>query len=964
MRKVRFVSVIWLVLLINNIYGFDKLPTSVNFSRQKPQKHLINCPASSEHIKPFSKAAYEMRAKEYAINNIASETFSDNIEPIQTGLNIIDISSNITTNTIWTSDNIYHVLNAIDVNGAMLVIEPGTTVTFAGGGSSAGIKVLNGGTLIARGTPDEPILFTSDSSSPYYDDYYYAAYIEETASTATQFTYCIVEWAYAGIALFNIDLDTNIENNYFMACVWGITEHGPKHTDIINNLCFGSRYCGIYVNMKSLLDVSDADSIVKIQNNTCDYYQECGIIVYGADDFDTAGSVELKNNIVSEASDYGISLWDCLYVTANNNGYYNNYSNTNGFPEYDPVEVFEMPYVYGPGDYDICYLNQNCAFIDGGLHYVEEMGLIGKTTAVDGVPDSNKIDIGFHYPNWDYSNAGSTTLQADFDNNYKVDYKDLAFFADFWLFDYNEAYEVLYWDYEPDGRIDFMDLAYLLDYWPDYFNFEDFADFARQWRKKVDDRLYDGRADLNKDDIVNFEDFAILAGEWGMTGDAELNIIPVISGDPNYGYMEVGAVGFTGDTQKIFLLVDGEYMREIFGFRNGKTLGIDISKFSGQEKQFKLVGLSKTGRITCSNITNMTFSCPLNYCFLPGTYEPNKPLFFAAHNPSLEDLTVKVYANGGNLVWSQTYSGNSIFGSIPAEVTNQYEFDYTSFDKSGGVSILKVTDPALNLSSSAGDIKALIVLPDILIRIGDIPTISVVETAFKNNGVNYQKLSLASATWDNIAWFAQNRNIKYIYVNSHGHYIADEGGTSRTTVKLWDGWTVSVKQSDFLPGGAPLWCTKLEGNLENTAKSFATMGFTSLEFAYFDCCWSGHLMINSYNMLVSGAEGQQGVVYDTPYSDMTLALGIDSPGKSRFYQGWYGESPFRCWWTIWYLLFGPTEYQKWTRLEWQKLGEGYRLDQALNYVVSEQTEFGQYDPVNNYRLKGHGFLLDIRLNGN
>jgi hypothetical protein len=142
------------------------------------------------------------------------------------------------------------------------------------------------------------------------------------------------------------------------------------------------------------------------------------------------------------------------------------------------------------------------------------------------------------------------------------------------------------------------------------------------------------------------------------------------------------------------------------------------------------------------------------------------------------------------------------------------------------------------------------------------------------------------------------------------------------------------------------------------------MGFTSLEFAYFDCCYSGRLHINSYNMLTEGREGQQGVVYDEPYSDMTLALGINDTSKSRFYQGWYDKSLYRCWWTIWYLIYGPTEYQKWTRLEWQTLGEGYRLDEALDEVMSEQTEFGRYDPVNNYRFKGHGFMLDIRLNGN
>ncbi|MBN1788594.1 MAG: hypothetical protein JW806_09415, partial [Sedimentisphaerales bacterium] len=94
------------------------------------------------------------------------------------------VNSDITSNTIWTADNTYYVLQLIDVNSAMLVIEPGTTIKFVAG-VNAGIRVLNGGTIISRGTPNKPILFTSDASSPWISDYYYAIRIDETASTAS-----------------------------------------------------------------------------------------------------------------------------------------------------------------------------------------------------------------------------------------------------------------------------------------------------------------------------------------------------------------------------------------------------------------------------------------------------------------------------------------------------------------------------------------------------------------------------------------------------------------------------------------------------------------------------------------------------------------------------------------------------------------------------------------------------------
>jgi hypothetical protein len=90
---------------------------------------------------------------------------------------------------------------------------------------------------------------------------------------------------------------------------------------------------------------------------------------------------------------------------------------------------------------------------------------------------------------------------------------------------------------------------------------------------------------------------------------------------------------------------------------------------------------------------------------------------------------------------------------------------------------------------------------------------------------------------------------------------------------------------------------------------------------------------------------------------MSLALGMDEPSISRVYQGWYQIAQSRLW---------PleSEYQKWSRLEWEELGDGESLYWALMHVIGQQTEFGPDAPVNNYRLKGQGFLDKIELSGN
>ncbi|MFA5239261.1 MAG: hypothetical protein WC476_06085 [Phycisphaerae bacterium] len=382
--------------------------------------------------------------------------------------------------------------------------------------------------------------------------------------------------------------------------------------------------------------------------------------------------------------------------------------------------------------------------------------------------------------------------------------------------------------------------------------------------------------------------------------------------------------------------------------------------------------------VTCSNVTNAEFPCPLNYCLMSSSYEPNEPLYFSAFNNSGGDVTVNVYADCGILVWSQIYSGGSFFDSIPAEITGQHEIDYVSFDTTGaellavggrialsdggGGSVTKVTDPA-SPGIPYGNIRALIILPDLSIIRNDSRTIMVVQKALKDRNIEYEKLILKSATYDNVALYAAYNPIKYMYIGGHGTY--KRGDVLRTVVGLADGPVVSMKQSDFPPGGAPSWCESLGGfwddpNAPNRSKSFYLMGFTFLEYVQFDTCYSGRLMVTSYEELIEGLPGQLGVILDAPVSDMSLALGMHEPTRSRCYHGWYDKLPIGN-----PLPYPENDYQKWTRNVWEKLGDEDNLDEAIDYAISQQTNFHDPNaPVNAYRLKGTGLIWDIFLRNN
>jgi hypothetical protein len=74
------------------------------------------------------------------------------------------VTENITKNTTWYSDTVYQLAGRITVTeGSILTIEPGTIVKGeAGTGANAtALLIARGGKIIAEGTPQLPIIFTS-----------------------------------------------------------------------------------------------------------------------------------------------------------------------------------------------------------------------------------------------------------------------------------------------------------------------------------------------------------------------------------------------------------------------------------------------------------------------------------------------------------------------------------------------------------------------------------------------------------------------------------------------------------------------------------------------------------------------------------------------------------------------------------------------------------------------------------
>lgn len=82
------------------------------------------------------------------------------------GTPTVNITTSITNNTTWTSNNIYLLQGQIYVkNGATLTIQPGTIIMGDKATPGSGLFVTQGSQLIAQGTANAPIVFTSNQAT-------------------------------------------------------------------------------------------------------------------------------------------------------------------------------------------------------------------------------------------------------------------------------------------------------------------------------------------------------------------------------------------------------------------------------------------------------------------------------------------------------------------------------------------------------------------------------------------------------------------------------------------------------------------------------------------------------------------------------------------------------------------------------------------------------------------------------
>jgi parallel beta-helix repeat protein len=215
----------------------------------------------------------------------------------------------ITKDTLWTLvDSPFVISNNVTVYpNATLTIERGVEVRFGGD-----FSLIINGKLIANGTQDKTIIFTSNKYQPQMGDW---NTIEFSGAQPSQLAFCSIEYATNGITTENGNVairNSVIANNYQYGISIANSTAQIQANEIANN-----SQSGVYVS---------GYNQVTIQNNTIKSNAD-GIFLDGT----TASGINIRQNLVLSNTQSGIHLNAMAYssltilyniLSANEKGFY------------------------------------------------------------------------------------------------------------------------------------------------------------------------------------------------------------------------------------------------------------------------------------------------------------------------------------------------------------------------------------------------------------------------------------------------------------------------------------------------------------------------------------------------------------------------------------------------------------------------------------------------------------------
>jgi len=193
----------------------------------------------------------------------------------------IIIEGNITTNTTWSEGNNYVIRGDVYIDNTTLTIQPGTTIRFEAD-ASLSIGHYDAATIIANGTVNTPIIFTSTLENP-TPGAWEGLFLESYASSNSSFKYCQIKYA-------------------------GTSSYGALNIE--STSCTFSNNTIQYAKKTGVLCENENAFFVEMNNNTI---SDCGghAVRIPANRMHTIGT----GNTFTCSDGYGINVWGGSDVT-------------------------------------------------------------------------------------------------------------------------------------------------------------------------------------------------------------------------------------------------------------------------------------------------------------------------------------------------------------------------------------------------------------------------------------------------------------------------------------------------------------------------------------------------------------------------------------------------------------------------------------------------------------------------